>query len=124
MSERLLIYQKHYDFVVWLYPLINRIPKGHKQVLGKQMEELSISLLLLIVRANKSRSNERVQLQQQFSDELDCLRLLIRLAKDLRFISINQYAVAAEKMNEIGRMLSGWVKSTETKKEVKQETLL
>ncbi len=124
MAEQLLIYQKLYDLVVWLYPLINRIPKGHKQVLGKHLEELCISLLLLIIKANKARGNTRVTLQLQFSDDLDGLRILIRLGKDLRFISIKQYAVTAEKIYEVGRMLSGWMKSGEVKTEVKQEILL
>lgn len=124
MAEQLLIYQKLYDLVVWLYPLINRIPKGHKQVLGKQMEELCISLLLLILKANKAKGASRALLQLQFSDELDCLRILIRLGKDLRFISIKQYTLAAEKVNEIGRMLSGWMKSGDVKTKVAQEILL
>jgi hypothetical protein len=46
---------------------------------------------------------------QQASVELDELRILIRLSKDLHFMNVKQYGVAAEKMNEIGRLLSGWM---------------
>jgi hypothetical protein len=46
---------------------------------------------------------------QQASIELDELRILIRLSKDLHFVNVKQYGVAAEKMNEIGRLLSGWM---------------
>ncbi len=45
---------------------------------------------------------------RQASIELDELRMLIRLAKDMRFLSVKHYGVAAEKLNEIGRLLSGW----------------
>jgi hypothetical protein len=41
---------------------------------------------------------------------LDKLRIVIRLTKDLKFISIRQYQFAAEKINEIGKMLGGWIK--------------
>ncbi len=120
MAEQLLIYQKLYDAILWLYPCINRIPKSHRLVLGRHIEELSITLLLLVIKANKARGQERFVLQEQISDELDCLRILIRLAKDVRCMSIKQYSVAAEKLNEIGRMLSGWM----GKKQTEQEKLL
>lgn len=124
MAEQLIIYQKFYDLVVWLYPVINRIPKSHRLVLGKHLEELCISILLLLIKANKARGQIRITLQSNISDEMDCLRILIRLTKDLKFMSVKQYAMAAEKLNEIGRILSGWIKPQETievKKEVKQQ---
>lgn len=110
MAEQLIIYQKFYDLVVWLIPVINKIPKSHRLVLGKHMEELCILILLLLVKANKSTGQTRTAMQINISDELDSLRILIRLNKDLRFMSIKQYSSAAEKLNEIGRMLSGWMK--------------
>jgi len=94
-----------------MYPLINRIPKSHRLVLGRHIEELCISLLVLVISANKVRGQERSALQIEISNKLDKLRILIRLSKDLRFISIRQYTYAAEKMNEIGKMLYGWMKS-------------
>lgn len=110
MAEKLIIYQKFYDFVVWLYPVINRIPKSHRLVVGKHLEELCISLLLLLVKANRAKGQNRVALQSDISDELDYIRILIRLSKDLRFMSVKQYTLAAEKINEIGRMYASWVK--------------
>lgn len=110
MCEKLLIFQKTYDLIRWLYPIINRIPKSHRLVLGRHLEELAISLLLLVIKANKARGQSRLSLQLQVSDELDCLRILVRLTKDLRFMSVKQYTTAAEKINEIGRMLNAWMK--------------
>lgn len=111
MEEKFIIYQKMYDFVLWLYPVINRIPKSHRLVLGKKLEELATSLLLLVIKANKTRGQERIMIQRKVSDELDCLRIFIRLTKDLRFMSIKQYTIGAERINEIGRMLSAWMKA-------------
>ena len=110
MCEKLLIFQKTYDFLLWLYPIINRIPKSHGLVLGRHLEELAISLLIFVVKANKVRGQSRLSLQLQVSDELDCLRILVRLTKDLRFMSVRQYTIGAEKINEICRMLSAWMK--------------
>ncbi|MBW7944563.1 diversity-generating retroelement protein Avd [Patescibacteria group bacterium] len=113
MSEQLLIYQKSYDLIVHLYPLVNRIPKFHKQVLGREIEHTSVVLLTLILKANNARGPDRHRLQERISEQLDCLRILVRLTKDLKFMSVKQYTTTAERINEIGKMLSGWMKSSQ-----------
>ncbi|MCA9371690.1 MAG: diversity-generating retroelement protein Avd [Pseudomonadales bacterium] len=110
MCEKLLIFQKIYDLQLWIYPIINRIPKSHRLVLGRNLEEIAISLLVTTIKANKARGHIRTELQLKISDELDSLRILLRLTKDLKFMSIKQYTAGAEKVNEIGRMLQAWMK--------------
>lgn len=110
--EKLVLFQRTYDFLLWLYFLIQHLPKRHKTVLGRFLEESGISLLLLTINANKKTGRRRRALQEELSDELDRLRILIRLTKDLRFMSIKQYGFAAEKLNEIGKILFGWSKSS------------
>lgn len=107
--EKLIIFQKMYDFLLWLYPMVNRIPKSHRLILGRNIEEEGIKILLLSIQANKIRDETRKVVQTQISDELDKLRILIRLTKDLHFMSIAQYQHAAEKINEIGKILYGWM---------------
>ena len=109
-AKPFFVYQKIYDFNLFVYPLINKIPRFHKQVLGKYILEICTLLLVLVIKANKERGQTRKNLQQKISYNLDCLRILIRLTKDLKFISIKNYLAAAEKLNEIGRMLSSWMK--------------
>ena len=109
--EKFVLHQKAYDFTLWLYPIINRLPKNHRFVLGQKLEDLSISLLLSVAQANKLRGAERKNRQMEASDLLDYLRIMLRLAKDTRGISIKQYTLGAGKLNEIGVMLSSWMRS-------------
>lgn len=111
MHEKLLIFQKTYDLSLWLYPIVNRIPQSHRFVLGREIEERAISMVIAVVEANKKRGAERGAVQKKLSDDLDVIRILLRLAKDLRFVSIRQYASGADKINEIGRMLTAWMES-------------
>lgn len=110
MHEKLLIFQKIYDLSLWLYPIINRMPKNHRQVLGKKIEKIGLFLLTDVIKANKLRGQARTIIQLQISENLDLLRILIRLTKDLRFMSVKQYANTAEKINEIAKMLQSWMK--------------
>jgi len=108
MPGQLIIFQKLYDLVVEMYPIINRIPKSHRMVLGKHLEDNCIVLLLLVTKANQAKDTNRRVLQDQICDNLESLRILIRLTKDLKFLSINQYALLEGKLNEIGKMLYCW----------------
>lgn len=110
-TDNLIVFQKTYNFIKEIYPVINNFPKSHRPVLGKQIEELCVQILLLIIKANKLRDIERLRLQDNISDQLDYLRILIRLSKDLKFISIKRYLKLEEKLNEIGKMIYGWRKT-------------
>ncbi|MBI2325850.1 diversity-generating retroelement protein Avd [Candidatus Collierbacteria bacterium] len=109
--EKFILHQKTYDFILYLYPIINRLPKNHRLILGRKLEELALDLLMSLMKANKAREEKRKRLQLETSDTLDYLRIVLRLAKDTRLISVKQYAHSAEKLNEIGRMLSSWMGS-------------
>lgn len=111
MAEELLLLHKVYQFVVWLYALLNRLPRHHRPILGYQLHRLALCLLTTIIQANAQRDRAARQiLQRQIVVDLDTLRILIRLTKDVRLMSIKQYVYATEKLNEIGRMLTAWMR--------------
>ncbi len=107
MFQNLSIFEKTYELILWLYPRVNKFPKSQRFVLGQHIENTILKILEGIITANQER--DKLPYLKQVSVALDKLRILIRLAKDLRFISIRQYAFAAEKINEIGKMLGGWI---------------
>ena len=108
MLDDLVIFQKVYDLILWIYPAINKFPKSQRFVLGQQIENTVLEILKGIIQANQE-SNKTSYLKQ-VSIDLDKSRILIRLSKDLRFINIRQYQFAAEKINEIGKVLGGWTR--------------
>lgn len=103
------IFEKAYQLVLWLYPTVAKFPKSQRFVLGQQIENTSLDILRGIIRANASRS--KLPILYEASVDLDTLRILLRLAKDLKFLSIRQYAFAAEAVNEVGKLLGGWIRS-------------
>jgi len=49
---------------------------------------------------------------EKTSIELNFLRVCIRLMKDIKAIDAKKYIVIEANLDEIGRMLGGWIKST------------
>ena len=108
MLDDLIIFQKTYDFILWFFPIVNKFPQKQRFVLGQQIENELIEILKAVAEANQARN--KLEDLKRVSIRLDVARVLIRLAKDLRFLSINQYGLAAGKLNEVGKLLHGWTK--------------
>lgn len=49
---------------------------------------------------------------QQISTKLDLLKILLRLSKDSQALTDKKYLELQAILQEIGRMLGGWIKST------------
>ncbi|MFA5379542.1 MAG: diversity-generating retroelement protein Avd [Dehalococcoidia bacterium] len=107
--RELIIYQKHYDLVLYAFPVINRFPKSQRFVLGQQIETSLLQFGLLIIQANQLRQ-KRGKLMEA-DTELEKLRYLVRLAKDLQFLTLSKYEIISQRLNEIGKLLGGWMKA-------------
>jgi len=99
-----------YDLVLQLYPAVRSFPKSQQYMLGRRIEEVALEVLLGLVAANTAR-DKRPHLHV-VDREVEKLRFLIRLASDLKFITVSRYGALAERIDEIGRMLGGWMKAS------------
>lgn len=100
---------KTYDLLKWILPVISKYPKDRKYSLGQRIENKILDVLELLIKANYSR--QKVDLLKDANIELEIIRHLIRISYDLRFISVGKYEYFSREINEIGRMVGGWIKS-------------
>jgi len=113
MYKDLIIFEKMYELNLWLFPMVNTFPKAQRFVLGQQIQTLALRITMGIMRANVE--TQKLPYLKQVSVELDMLRVLTRLAHELRFMSTKQYEFVSKKVTEIGRLLVGWIKSSSPK---------
>lgn len=109
-DEELPIIRAFYDFVLWLSPKIAQFPRDRRFVLGERMEGQLYGILEDLVRAKYTR--QRKPVLDQINLNLEILRFQIRLAKDLRCLSLKAYGSAAEQLVDIGRQVGGWQRHT------------
>lgn len=110
MYKELIIFEKMYELNLWLFPMVSKFPKAERFVLGQQIESVALRITMGIMHANSEKI--KIPRLRQVSVELDMLRVLIRLAHDLRFMTTKQYGHASERITEVGRLLGGWMKSS------------
>ena len=110
--EELKILQKTYDMIQYGYVCLRQFPKSEKHTLAAEIKQSMYRLLKLIITANK-RYYKKTTLQD-IDVELEFLRHMIRLSADteLHFLPFKKYENWLKMLNEIGRMLGGWIKSS------------
>jgi len=107
-TEDISVIMKTYDFTLWLLPHLAKFSRDHRFTLGNRLEEGALEVLELLVEA--SYSGDKRSLLHRANTRLNRVRYLIRLAKDLRQISVKQYEFAARAIDGIGMEIGGWLK--------------
>ena len=106
----LKIWQKTYDLAKYLMELTERFPKPQQQG-GGLASEIRKTVLDLIRTVMLANSQQGIAINQDLDQEIDYLQTIVRLARDLRYVSIGQYEVVAKKIVELGKMNGGWMKA-------------
>jgi hypothetical protein len=115
MTEPAVVVQKAYDWALWILPKVEKFPKSYRFSVGQSMVTASLELLMNLVDATYQARNAGSLAAAV--REVNRIRYLARLAKDLRIMNLNGHEYAAKAMDEIGRMTGGWLKSARQKHE-------
>jgi len=103
------IFVKTYDLLAWIIPLTMQFPKSHRFVLALRIQDSALDLHELLIGAGKSQRGERRRLLQQADIRLEQLRIHWRLCRTLSLIEPGRYEHGARMMDEVGRLLGGWL---------------
>jgi len=105
------IFHKIYDLYKLLHSYHHCIPKAQRYTLWQKCENTTLALLEALIETSHRYGAERIQVLYIISNKLDLLKVLIRLAKDTRTIENQQYLEIQTFIQEIGKMVGGWIKS-------------
>ena len=110
MEREVPVILKLYDLTLWTLNHTARFPRHHRYSLGLKIEATLLELLDILVAARYRRAN--VDCLDQANIVLERFRFQMRLAKDLKVLAPNSFEFQAKAVEEIGRMIGGWRKST------------
>jgi len=108
-DQELIVITKTYDLILWSCNHTIKFPRNHRFVLGERIERNLYDLLETLIRAKYTKHRQR--LLEDANLTLEILRFQMRLAKDLQCLKINCYGFAAKSIDEIGRLVGGWLRS-------------
>ena len=103
------VYKASYDLLLEIFQFTKEFSKDFKYTVGESLKNETIKLLTLIFRAN-SRTDKQMVLQEA-REQVEVIRLLIRLMKDMRQVSLKTFVQVNQKVEEVSKQLTGWQKS-------------
>lgn len=102
--------EKAYQFTLWLVPTVEKFPRAQKFLLGDRIQSAALDVLEGLIEATYTRN--RAPVLRAVNLKLEKLRLLFRLATDLQILDLRRYEHAARHLDEIGRLVGGWLKTS------------
>ena len=112
--EELPIIQKTYDFIKWYVPILNRLPKNHKFLLGDRIISKLYDFLEQLIKARYER--QKLARLENLSSQLDILRYQTRLLLDFQQIDAQRYGYICQRLDAIGNELGGWIRQQKGKR--------
>ena len=106
------ILKKSYDLYKEFYALRLTVPKQDRYNLWQKCEAVLIEVLQGFLYASQTPRSEKLPILEKTSVKLNFLKLCIRLMKDIKAVNQRTYILLEAELDEIGKMLGGWIKST------------
>ncbi|MGA2667074.1 MAG: diversity-generating retroelement protein Avd [Patescibacteria group bacterium] len=106
------IFKKTYELYKNFHFVRNTAPKQERYTIFLKCENIILEIIEGILEASELYKNEKMPVLRKTSRKLNLLRVFVRLMKDTESIKLKDYTVMEEEIDEIGRMLGGWIKST------------
>lgn len=101
-----------YELYKTFYSFRGHVPKSDRYAVWQRAENLILEIFESIFLAGQQNKIHRVPTLEKVSAKLNLLRMFIRLMKDVKTIDLKKYILLQQNIDEIGRMLGGWLKSS------------
>ncbi|MEK7141347.1 MAG: four helix bundle protein [Patescibacteria group bacterium] len=106
--EELEVFKESHMFVLLIYKTTRSFPIDEKFTLTSQLRRAASSIVANIVEGNaRGHSKEFIQFLFQANGSLEEVKYHILLAKDLGYITKNDYDTLHIQSETVGRLLSG-----------------
>ena len=106
LHTELPVYKDTYQLILKIFEITKEFSKEYKYTLGQDMKRDALQLIRSIYRANKHKN--RAEHLEVFLDELELLKLEIRLCVDMKLLPIRKQAQFSELLDRIGKQVTGW----------------
>lgn len=105
------IFKKSYDLYKLFYGYRLSVPKQDRYTIWQRSENIMLDAIESILLASQTYKMEKLPILNRASMKLNFLRIFLRLMKETKAIDQKKYITLEELIDEIGRMLGGWIRS-------------
>jgi 23S rRNA-intervening sequence protein len=110
VQQEMVIFTRTFDCLTWLMGMTNHFPRAHRQTLTKRLLDAAFDLRERLEEAQLRKGRNRLERLHGADEALARVRLYVRLAHKMCWMSDGQYFHVSGMLVEIGRLLGGWKK--------------
>jgi len=90
-------------------------PKTSRYTLGSKIDQLFIEMTELVYSASYMSGEKKLACVKKSSSKMDLLKFFLRISWEVKALDNKKYAKLSEILDEIGRMLGGWIRQLNEK---------
>lgn len=105
------IFKKSYDLYKTFHEYHRLIPKKDRFTTYERAENTLLDVMSGIFKASAQPKKVKVTTLEEVSVQLNLFRVFVRLMKDVKALDNKKYTAIQGEVDEIGRMLGGWIRS-------------
>ncbi len=97
-------------YKLW-HGFLSDFPRDSRKTLGQKIDGLFLEVIENIIKAGYSDKAEKEIFLKRASVKLDLLKFFLQVAWEIKSVDNKKYINLSEKLNEVGKMLGGWIRS-------------
>lgn len=95
--------------------IVPNLPKSARFTLGEKIDTCLLNTLEFLFSASYATLENRVSLVRTAGTKLDLAKFFLQITWETKALDNKKYIAVSEKLDEIGRMLGGWLKQLSLK---------
>ncbi|MFH1648900.1 MAG: four helix bundle protein [Patescibacteria group bacterium] len=103
------------SYLVW-FDYFQKLPKIHRYTLGLKIDNLFIEIIEGLSAASFSKSSEKQTPIKNTIRKNDTLKVLMMILWESKSIDNKKYIILSKQLNELGKMLGGWLSHLQKQK--------
>jgi four helix bundle protein len=100
------VYKASYDLLLTIFQLTKNFSREYKYTIGQDLKKLTTEMILNIYRANSQPAKKDII--QTARENIEVIRLYVRLLKDLKQISVEKLIHINEQIESVSKQLTRW----------------
>ncbi len=96
-------------YKLW-HEFLPHIPKDARYTLGNKIDALLVEIIESAFVASYLPRDQKSPSVQKAATKLDLAKFFLQIAWEIKAIDNKKYALISEQLNEVGRMLGGWLR--------------
>lgn len=109
LYDELPVFKASYDLLLEIFRFSANFTREYKYTVGERLKNHTLDLISLVYKANTSRTKSDII--QQAREQIEMIRLLIRVMKDMQQVSLNSFVTINKQIENVSKQLTGWQKS-------------